>query len=437
MTLWRLVLRNVLGSLFRSGAILACAALVAGLSLSATLVVREAEGGLRRNLSRMGADIQVIPWGTMAPEFDGAHLIGMMTQRWMPRAFLERIARVEGVEALTPQLYLSTLTPPGSPDAGGSSASAASDSYGAGASSDADSFGALGRSVTDLSKVEDSGAVYLVAYDPATDFVLQPWLEHDPLGTLRLGEAVAGVDVLDAENDGKLQAYGYPLKLVRRLQETGSDVDRALFVSFDTAQAILEEVQRQAKPAFELAPESISSAMVKVKLGSDPHEVAVRIMEQVPGVVPLESTGFFQTQRTQMVGLLRTVLVLAAVTWLMSMLFVGLVSTLAANERRREMGTLRALGATSGVIMRTLLLEGVTLAVTGGLVGIGLAIVVVGLFGQEIALTTGILIALPSPLFLAGMAAAGLALAVASVTVASWLPARNLSREEPALSMRE
>ena len=97
MTLWRLVLRNVLGSLFRSGAIVACAALVAGLSLSATLVVREAEGGLRRNLSRMGADIQVIPWGTMAPEFDGAHLVGMMTQRWMPRAYLERIARVEGV----------------------------------------------------------------------------------------------------------------------------------------------------------------------------------------------------------------------------------------------------------------------------------------------------------------------------------------------------
>ena len=128
MTLWRLVLRNVLGSLFRSGAIVACAALVAGLSLSATLVVREAEGGLRRNLSRMGADIQVIPWGTMAPEFDGAHLVGMMTQRWMPRAYLERIARVEGVEAVTPQLFISTLNAPGPAGAGGRGAS---DSYGA------------------------------------------------------------------------------------------------------------------------------------------------------------------------------------------------------------------------------------------------------------------------------------------------------------------
>lgn len=424
MTLWRLVLRNVLGSLFRSGAIVACAALVAGLSLSATLVVREAEGGLRRNLSRMGADIQVIPWGTMAPEFDGAHLVGMMTQRWMPRAYLERIARVEGVEAVTPQLFISTLNSPGPAGAGGRVAS--------------DSYGAVGvGSSYDPAAAESSGATYLVAYDPATDFVLKPWLEHDPLGTLRMGEAVAGVDVLDDGDDARLQAYGYPLKLVRRLQETGSDVDRTLFVSFDTAGAILDEVQRQPEPAFELAPESISSAMVKVRLGSDPHEVAVRILEQVPGVVPLESTGFFQTQRSQMVGLLRTVLVLAAVTWLMSMAFVGLVFTLAANERRREMGTLRALGATSGTILRTLLLEGVTLAVTGGLVGLGLAGAVVGLMGPEIARRTGILVALPPPLVLAGLAAAGLALAVVSVTVAAWLPARKLSREEPALSMRE
>jgi putative ABC transport system permease protein len=426
VTLWRLVLRNVLGSLFRSSAIVVCAALVAGLSLLATFVVREAEAGLRRNLSRMGADIQVIPWGTMAPEFDGAHLVGMITERWMPRAYLERIARVEGVEAVTPQLYMSTLTASGSgaPSTGGDLAS--------------DSHGALGRTSTyDPTGVEEGGAVYLVAYDPASDFVLRPWLAHDPVGTLRLGEAVAGVGVPDDGGDGRLQVYGYPLKLVRRLQETGSDVDRALFVGFQTAEAILEEVQRQPQPAFELAPESISSAMVKVRLGSDPHEVALRILEQVPGVVPLESTGFFQTQRSQMVGLLRTVLVLAGVTWLLSMAFVGLVFTLAANERRREMGTLRALGATRGIVLRTLLLEGVTLAVTGGLVGIVLAVALVGLLDQEIALRTGIQLTLPPPLAVVGLAAAGLALAVVSVTVAAWVPARKLSREEPALSMRE
>ena len=398
MTLRRLVLRNILGNLFRSGAIFLCAALVAGLSLSATLVVRDAETGLRRNLSRMGADIIVIPWGTMSEDFDSAHLVGMMTDRWMPRAYMERIAAVQGVEIVSPQLYLSTLTD--SP------------------------FCSLPE-------------MYLVAYDPVTDFVLEPWLEHDPIGNLRLGEAVGGAVVFDPDGDQSIQVYDYPLKLIRTLETTGGDVDQVLFVSFETAQAILEQVQRQPKPAFEIAPESISSAMVKVQLGNDPHEVAVRILEEVPSVVPIESTGFFQTQRSQMVGLLRIVLLLAGLTWVLATLFMGLVFSLAANERRREIATLRALGATRPFVLKTLLLEGVALAVSGGLIGIGLTVLTSGLFQKQIAQIANIQIVLPSPLVLAGMAAAGLSLAVISVTIAAWIPASRLSRQELATAMRE
>lgn len=398
MTLRRLVLRNILGNLFRSGAIFLCAALVAGLSLSATLVVRDAETGLRRNLSRMGADLIVIPWGTMSEDFDSAHLVGMMTDRWMPRAYMARISAVQGVDMVSPQLYLSTLTD--SP------------------------FCSLPE-------------MYLVAYDPVTDFVLEPWLEHDPIGNLRLGEAVGGAAVFDPDGDQSIQVYDYPLKLIRTLERTGGDVDQVLFVSFETAQAILEEVQRQPQPAFEIAPESISSAMVKVQLDSDPHEVAVRILEEVPSVVPIESTGFFQTQRSQMVGLLRIVLLLASLTWVLATLFMGLVFSLAANERQREIATLRALGATAPFVLRTLLLEGVVLAVSGGLTGIGLTVLTSELFQKQIAQIANIKIVLPSPLVLVGMAAAGLTLAVVSVTIAAWIPASRLSRQELATAMRE
>jgi putative ABC transport system permease protein len=398
LTRARLVWRNILGNLFRSGAILLCAALVAGLSLSATLVVRGAESGLRQNLSRMGADIMVIPWGTMSQDFDGAHLVGMITERWMPRAYMQRVMAVEGVEAITPQLYLSTLAE--SP------------------------YCALPE-------------MYLVAYDPASDFVLEPWLDHDPIGNLRLGEAVGGAAVSIQDGSDKMQVYGYPLRLVRTLQETGGDVDQTLFVSFDTALAIMEQVQNQPRPPFELAPESISSAMVKVRLGSDPHDVAVRILEQVPGVVPIESTGFFQTQRSQMVGLLRTVLALAGLTWLLSTLFMGLVFSLAANARQREIGMLRALGATSKLVLQTLLLEGIVLALSGGIAGTGLAVLAAGLFQEQIAQAAGILITLPPAPILAGLIALGLVLAVLSVAVAAWIPASRVSQQEPALSMRE
>ena len=221
------------------------------------------------------------------------------------------------------------------------------------------------------------------------------------------------------------------------MEETGGDADQSLFVSFDTALAIVEEVQRQPKPAFEIALETISTAMVKVRLGNDPHQVAVRMLEQVPGVVPIESTGFFQAQRAQVVGLLRTVLALAGLTWFLAILFMGMVFSLAANERRREIGMIRALGATRTMALRSLLLEGLILAITVGAAGIALAIVTAGLFGEQIAATTSIQISLPAPLALAGWASAGLLLAVGSVVLAAWLPASKLSKEEPALAMRE
>jgi putative ABC transport system permease protein len=346
----------------------------------------------------MGADIIAIPWGTMSEDYDGAHLVGMMTNRWMPRAYMERITAVEGVEAVSPQLYLSTV---------------------------ADSpFCSLPE-------------MHLVAYDPVTDFAIKPWLEHDPIGYLRLGEAVGGSEVFAPEGSRSIEVYGYPLQLIRTLEETGGDLDQTVFVSFETALAIQEHVQSQSKPPIEIAPESISTAMIKVRLGSDPHEVAVRILEQVPGVLPLESTGFFQTQRGQMVGLLRTVLALSALTWLLSILFMGLVFSLAANERRREIAMLRALGATSNQVLHILLLEGVGLALSGGAIGLSLAIVAAGLFAGQIARVAGIQIALPPPSLLLGLVIMGLVLAVLSVTVAAWIPVSRLSRQEPAIAMLE
>ena len=70
MRLFRLAWKNILGSGFRSLVVAVCAALVAGLALSATFVVRGAEASLRTNLQRLGADILVLPWGTMTEKIE-------------------------------------------------------------------------------------------------------------------------------------------------------------------------------------------------------------------------------------------------------------------------------------------------------------------------------------------------------------------------------
>lgn len=419
MSFLHLVLQNIRGSLFRSSAILLCAALVAGLGLASTLVVRGAEEGLRDNLSRMGADMVVIPWGTMSQDFSGAQLMGMITERWMPRAYMDRLALVRGVDQVSPQLYLATLHD-----------SPYSTFYNR-------PFSALRQEPEPApGEYTVSPEIFVVAYDPATDFSLKPWLGPEPPELLALGEAVVGALVIPGA-DNMVDVHGYPLNVVRRLERTESDIDQTIFVSFDTGQALFIHAQALPEPPFEIMPQSISSAMVKVKLGADPHDVAVSILEQVPGVVPIESTGFFQAQRGQMVGLLRAVLGLLAITWLLSMFFIGLVFSLATNERRRQIGVLRALGATARFVFRSLLAEGAALAVGGGALGLAAAVLGIGLFGEQIASLVDIHVHLPPVPPLLALSAGALVLAILTVTPAVWVPARRISAEEPSLAMRE
>ena len=70
-----------------------------------------------------------------------------------------------------------------------------------------------------------------------------------------------------------------------------------------------------------------------------------------------------------MIGLLRTVMIMLGVTWILSMLFMGLAFSLAVNERRRQIGVLRALGASQATVLKSLLAESTLLATAGGLTG--------------------------------------------------------------------
>ncbi|MBU0492119.1 MAG: ABC transporter permease [Chloroflexi bacterium] len=393
MNLMRLVRQNIAGSAFRSGAVFLCAALVAALTLSATAVVRGAEDNLQQGIQRLGADIIVVPWGTRSWELASARLVSMPRRRWMHQATLGRLTAVPGVAAVSPQLYVLTLE-------------------------DASRYGAA--------------EVVVTGYDPATDFILRPWLPPDLDLNLRPGEAIGGSEVVNPQGDRALTVQGYPLTLVGNLVPSGTSLDQGLFVTFETAQDLALHVG-----GLEIAPESMSAALVRVHTGSDPHPVSVQIMEDVRGVLPIEMAGLFQTERSQMVGLLYSVLGVLGVTWALSMVFMGLVFALVANERRREIGMLRALGATRTFILRSLLVEGALLALAGGVTGIVLASLIVVLLRDAVVQVIGLPFVVPELPALVALALGSLVLTLGTVTLAALVPALRISRLDPALAMRE
>ncbi|HEX2924103.1 MAG TPA: FtsX-like permease family protein [Chloroflexota bacterium] len=123
--------------------------------------------------------------------------------------------------------------------------------------------------------------------------------------------------------------------------------------------------------------------------------------------------------------------------WVISVLVIGLVFSVVANERRREIAVLRALGSTSFFVFRSLLAEATLLALAGGVVGTMLAGGWIFLLRGLMVDLLGISFLLPSPFDFLLVAGASLALAVASVLLAALFPAYRVSRLDPALAMRE
>jgi putative ABC transport system permease protein len=397
LNIGKLAWKNLTGSAFRSVVVALCALLVAGFTLATTLILRGAETSLRLALERLGADIVVVPNGA-ATKVESALLMGIPAEMWMPADTLDQIAALPGVAAVSPQLYLSTL--------------------------------------------EDAACctvpnMFLVAYEPSSDFTIQPWLQKKIGESLKLGEVVGGNYIFTPEGSQNILLYGYRVTLKANMEATGTGLDQSMFFTFDTAQDIARISQTMAVSPLEIPQDMISAVMVKLAPGFNTRDVAVEILKRMPDVTPLESPNMFQAYRKQITGLLRTNVLILGITWALSVALISLVFSMAANERRRELGVLRALGATRQIVIRSLLTEAAVLAATGGLIGVLAAAVVIYLSRRLIVDAIGIPFLFPDAPVLLLQVAAGLGLALLSVTVAAFIPAYRISRMDPAMAMRE
>jgi putative ABC transport system permease protein len=212
------------------------------------------------NFQRLGADIVVVPEGTET-KIGTALLMGMPTKTWMPQDTLAEIARVPGVAEASPQLYMASLE----------NASCCS-----------------------------APNMFMVAFDPKTDFTVTPWLIENLGEELRLGEAVGGTFVFVPEGEQNIKLYGYFVTLRGNLEPTGTNLDQSMFLTFETAYDIARISKSQALVPLDLPQDSISAVLVKVAPGEDVEQIAVSILQQVPGVTAIQNPDLFQAFRKQM-----------------------------------------------------------------------------------------------------------------------------------------
>ncbi|SPT55935.1 ABC transporter permease [Schaalia odontolytica] len=390
---------NLRGYPVRTGTLIVFSMLMTMTIFGGTLVIQGIEHGLRTVQSRLGADIMVTP-AQADTDFDAQTFLvsAEPSYFYMEAATREKVAAIDGVEAASSQLFLASAR-----------ASCC------------------------------SGRYQVIAYDPSTDFTIQPWMS-DAVGRTQLGdnEVIVGANVL-ANDPNNFQLFDNTLTVVGQFDPTGSNLDNAVYMNFDTAKMVIDSSLRKGLNKYSTLETDniISTVMVKVKAGHDAEAVAAQISQQVPGVSVATSTNLVSGIAQSLDATSRTVTVLIALAWAVGLLMITLVFVLMIQERRREFATLIAAGAHRRMISGIIIREALAVNLLGGAGGIVVSGVLLVSFSGLVREGLGGGFLVPSVPTMALLALGALASVGFVALVSSWIALRYVTRMDASLALKE
>lgn len=240
------------------------------------------------------------------------------------------------------------------------------------------------------------------------------------IDTLATNEVLVGADMAAALKTGEgssITLMGRPFKVSAVLPQTGTVDDSRAF-------AHLHAVQQMAGKGAVVNAIEIVGCCQQISQG-----LVQKINQLLPDAKVATITQIVDTQiktnrmMARLSLLFLTIIVLVGGASIANYMFANVF------ERRREIGTLMALGAGSPVVLRMFLLKAVWLGLAGGVGGYVLGTALAAILGPRVA---GVpVFPMLSPLFWA------VGVAVLVCVAATYLPARRAARLDPSAALQE
>ena len=393
----RLLRKNIERRPYRNIATILCFAFVACSILSAGYLNSGTTNSLNVGVSRLGADLIVVPANCTAAGED-VILTGQPTTFFFNTNPVPEIMRVPGVTAVSPEIYIATLR-------------ASCCSY----------------------------PVQLIGFNSSQDFTITPWLQTNLGRPLKQDEVIVGSAII-GNVGAQLRFYGQNFTIAGRLAHTGTGIDETVFMRMQDVYTMAAESKTNAVEPLNIQPGQISAVLVRVAPAYDPEgvpaSVAAAIEFSVPGSQVIMSSGLVKMVEKQISATTQLLYVAAASVALVSLPLIALVSSMVINERKREIGILRAMGGTKWFILKLFFAETITLTLIGGIIGVFASFILMFSFQNLIALNLQIPFLWPSISQTFAEAGMALVIVVGVGTLASLYPAVKSSRLEPYDAIR-
>lgn len=351
---------------------------------------RSAEIGLQR----LGADLLVVP-SQHRHQTQEALLMGAPTSFFMDGSIEDRVRAIPGVKQTSGQIFIETLE----------------------------------------SAACCTGRVFVVAFDPETDFTILPWLGNALKRPLRDDEIVVGRFILPLIGE-KVKYYGREFTIAGKLYRTGMGIDETVFMTRQAAYEMAEVSRTQAIRPLDIPPGAVSAVLVRLQPGADPAEVAAAIENLQSGLSVIARDEVSRTVAQGYARAVEWVLIAAGTALLTSLLMVAVLFMAIVTERRRELGLLRAMGASRRSVLSLILAEAVLLTLTGGAIGVAAGGAVFVLYEDLIRGALQIPYIWPAVWQMALLVAGSLLAAALVGLVAAGYPAMRAATLEPYAAIR-
>ena len=265
-------------------------------------------------------------------------------------------------------------------------------------------------------------SVILVGVDPQEERLLKTWWKVSQGKYLEApDEALVGAlaaELLKFNIGDKITLNGGEVTVTGILEETGSSEDYQIFVPIETAQKAFD------KEGW------VSSIDIRALCSACPTtEIATAINNNISGVRAVAVKQIAQTEMGMLEKISKFLLALAAITLAVGCFGVVNTMTTSVHERIKDIGIMKAVGASRNQIIKIFLYEAIIIGIAGGLLGYVagtlLAYIVGPLIFGGVAVTYVPYYFLPS-----------LALATLIAVIASVYPAFRASKIKVADSFR-
>ena len=273
----------------------------------------------------------------------------------------------------------------------------------------------------------------MIVFDPAADLTVQPWVAERLDRPFGPGDVIVGGRRPESMGE-RLVLQGVEVTVHGRLGLTGAGpFERSMFMAPETARQLAraKAVMADGNPWPEEPLNSPSGAMIRLVPGRGLEELRFA-MATIPEVA-IVAGGATQVEVRQAVSALSDSSL--ATLWLALIapaVLVGVAYTGMLAERRRELGTMLAIGVPGRAIVATVGIEATITALAGAFGGIFVAFLMVSGFLRTTGFTLkqrGITLTVPSMAeytwfaFVSTMAVA--ATAILAAMLAAWIETRR------------